>query len=399
MIKREILPDLINELDKPEVLILIGARQVGKTHLLNELYKLAESKKKTVKYFNLELPLDSRIFNQDLVYLYEELTSDTDYLFIDEFQYFENASKFFKAIFDDKKINTKVIASGSSSLEIHKHLKESLAGRKKEKIIYPLSFLEYRQLDTNFEDFLLYGGMPGLSKLNQRKEKIELIGNLLQTFILKDIKSLILEENVPAFNDLIYLLANYQGQIVSVNNLSNELRLDNRSTEKFLYILEQTFVLHSLASFSANLSNEIKKSKKYFLYDLGIRNLLLNNFKNVKKREDKGQIYETYVHNFFKQNKPINSELRFWRTRNGEEVDFIYIKDQDIYAIEVKSKLKDMSIPDGLKKFIRAYNKTIKAFIINENLSGSAEYENISIEFIQLEELELNKNIRKILKA
>jgi len=82
-----------------------------------------------------------------------------------------------------------------------------------------------------------------------------------------------------------------------------------------------------------------------------------------------------------------------------EEVDFIYIKDQDIYAIEVKSKLKDMSIPNGLKKFIRAYDKTIKAFIINESLSGTTEYENTSIEFILFEELELNKNIRKILKA
>ena len=142
-IKREILSNLVEELDNPKILILLGARQVGKTFLLNELETHCKKKKKTTKYFNLELPDHSRYFAKDIVELYKEVTKDIDYLFIDEFQYFNNASKFFKAIFDDKRNKTKVVASGSSSLEMHKHLKESLTGRKTTKIIRTLNFNEF----------------------------------------------------------------------------------------------------------------------------------------------------------------------------------------------------------------------------------------------------------------
>ena len=145
LVKRDSFDDLIKCLKKSEILILIGARQVGKTHLMIELEKFAKAKKKKTKYFNLEIPEDSRYFNQDLASLYKDITKNTDFIFIDEFQYFENASSLFKAIFDDRKLKVKIIASGSSSLEMHKHLKESLAGRKIEKHIFPLSFSEFKQ--------------------------------------------------------------------------------------------------------------------------------------------------------------------------------------------------------------------------------------------------------------
>lgn len=397
-VKRSIYEKLKRELDKPEVLILVGARQVGKTFLLNELEKHIKYKKKKSKYFNLELPTDSLLFNKDTVDLYEEITKDTDYLLIDEFQYFENASKFFKAIFDDRKLNIKVIASGSSALEMHKHLKESLAGRKVEKIIYPFNYLEFQQSQQSFEEYLQFGALPGLLTKKTKEEKTDLLGNLLSTYILKDVKSLIKEEHVPAFNNLIYLLADHQGQVVSTNNLANELKIDNKTVERYINILEQTFVIFSLHSFSKNLSNELKKSKKYYLYDSGIRNFILNNFKNIQNRDDKGKIYEAYVHHFIKQNAPLYSELRFWRTRNQEEVDLIFINNQDLFAIEVKSKLKKIEIPEGLKKFLRSYPETKKAFVINEDISGTAEYQSVEIEFIPIQTIESNKNLLEIMK-
>ncbi|MFM7457345.1 MAG: AAA family ATPase [bacterium] len=142
---REVFSFLTENLAEREVLILLGARQVGKTFLMRELESFLLLKKKKVKFFDLELPDHSRLFDRDKSELYSFLTEDCDYLFIDEFQYFENASKLFKAIYDDRRINVKVIASGSSSLDMHRHLKESLAGRKIEKIIRPLSFIEYSQ--------------------------------------------------------------------------------------------------------------------------------------------------------------------------------------------------------------------------------------------------------------
>lgn len=388
VIVREILEQLKDSLDDPEILILIGARQVGKTFLLNKLEEYVLKKKQKVKYYNLELPVDSRFFNQDIVSLYEDITKDVDVLLIDEFQYFENASKFFKAIYDDRKIKIKIIASGSSSLEIHKHLKESLAGRKLQKTIYPLTFNEFKQVDTSFRNYLIYGALPGLYKQKNNQGKIDLLNNLLSTYILKDIKGLIREENISAFNKLLYFLAEAQGQIVSVSSLARDLMVDNKTVDNYISLLENTFVLYSLSSFSGNLSNELKKSKKYYLYDNGIRNSILSDFSSITKRRDKGLLHETYVHNYIKTNSPSNSELRFWRTKSGEEIDFIYLKNREINIIEVKSKLKKAEIPKAFEKFLRAYPKTQNCFVINETINEILDYKGFQIQFIKIDELE-----------
>jgi predicted AAA+ superfamily ATPase len=396
LVKRDSFDDLIKCLKKSEILILIGARQVGKTHLMIELEKFAKAKKKKTKYFNLEIPEDSRYFNQDLVSLYKDITKNTDFIFIDEFQYFENASSLFKAIFDDRKLKVKIIASGSSSLEMHKHLKESLAGRKIEKHIFPLSFSEFKQVKKTFETYLIYGGLPGLMHLKTNDQKIDLLDNLVATYILKDIKSLIKEENIPAFNRLIYILADTQAQIVSVSSLARELMLSNKTAEHYLAILEQTFVLYPLYSFSQNLSNELKKSKKYFLFDNGMRNSIISDFSLLKARSDKGLLYESYVHNTLRMRAPKNSEIRFWRTKDGNEIDFIYIKNRKLSIIEVKSKLKQMLIPKAFEQFLRSYPNTEHCFVINENISGELDYKGRLIKFIKLEDMEEDEDFLEI---
>ena len=397
-LERDSFDDLIKCLKKSEILILIGARQVGKTHLMIELEKFAKAKKKKTKYFNLEIPEDSRYFNQDLVSLYKDITKNTDFIFIDEFQYFENASSLFKAIFDDRKLKVKIIASGSSSLEMHKHLKESLAGRKIEKHIFPLSFSEFKQVKKTFESYLIYGGLPGLIHLKTNDQKIDLLDNLVATYILKDIKSLIKEENIPAFNRLIYILADTQAQIVSVSSLARELMVSNKTAEHYLAILEQTFVLYPLYSFSQNLSNELKKSKKYFLFDNGIRNSIISDFSLLKDRSDKGLLYESYVHNALRIRAPKNSEIRFWRTKDGNEIDFIYIKNRKPSIIEVKSKLKQMLIPKAFEHFLRSYPSTEHCFVINENISGELDYRGRLIKFIKLEDMEEDEDFLEIFK-
>jgi predicted AAA+ superfamily ATPase len=388
LITRTIYEYLQQDLANSKILILIGARQVGKTHLLLELKQFIEDKAKRAKYFNLEIPKDSRYFSQDLVELYEDITDNVDYIFIDEFQYFNNASKFFKAIYDDPSKDIKIIASGSSSLEIHKHLKESLAGRKNQEIIYPLNFNEYSQINNSLADYFLYGALPALINIKDEANKIKELQNLLATYILKDIKSLIAEQNVPAFNKLLYLLAARQGQIIAIASLANELKISAKELENYLYVLEETFVLYSLHSYAKNLSNELKKSKKYYLYDSGIRNMILSDFKSIELRDDKGLIHETYVHNFLYTQLPPNAELRFWRTKKGDEIDFVYIKNQLPYIFEVKSNLKVANIPKSFEKFISAYPKTQKGFIINENLNTTLDYHGICVEFISFDQLE-----------
>ncbi len=395
-ILREIKAELLEQLTKPEALILLGARQVGKTYLLRELENYLKSQGKKVQFFDLELPDHSRFFDQDLVELYQALTEDTDYLFVDEFQYFDNASKLFKAIHDDKRINTKVIASGSSSLEMHKHLKESLAGRKIEKIIRPLGFKEFSQSKQSFKSYLLYGACPGLLHKKTASDKRDLLKQLLQTYIMKDIKGLIKEENISAFNNLLYHLAQSQKQVTSTSSLANELKVTDITVEKYIDILEQTYVLYRIYSYSANLSNELKKSKKYYFYDNGIRNAIINNFSELNERQDKAAIYEAYVCHFLKTKCPSHGEIRFWKTKSGHEVDFVFIKNHKPYIFEVKSKLKSLEIPEPMKTFIKNYPNLVKAFVVNENLEGELWYRGFKVSFIRLQDLEFESEVLEI---
>ncbi len=397
VIKRQILDRLKDDFEKNQITILLGARQVGKTTLLKELENLAKKKKYKTKFFNLENPDQIAQFNKSHQEIFHFLTEEENMiLFFDEFQYINNISKIFKAIYDED-LNIKIFASGSSSLEIHKHLKESLAGRKTTQIIYPFSFREYENSNGDFETYLKYGALPGLSHETSNEDKVALLNNILETYILKDIKSLIKEENISAFNNLLKLLAASQSQIVEKSSLGREISLSAPTVEKYLEILTQTYVLYPLNSFSQNLTNELKKSKKYFFYDNGIRNLLVKDFKKIDKREDKSAIYEGYVFNYLNANLLPNMELRFWRTKDKKEVDFILLKNQIPYPIELKSKIKAGQIPKNLFDFIEAYPKVKDAFIINEDHEMLMELEGRNIHFLKISELEKNQYLSEIL--
>jgi len=288
IIKRSILNKLQQELTQPEILILLGPRQVGKTTLLRMLEDYAKQKGLKAVFFDLEQPHVLADFNRPDKEIVHMISTAGDIVFIDEFQYVRNISKIFKAIFDSKK-KIKIICSGSSSLEIHKHLKESLAGRRFLYRIYPLEYVEIRnvQPDFAFEDYLRFGGMPGLTHTDSKERKQQILNELVGSYILKDIKSLIKEENIRAFNHLLYLLAQNQGSIISVHSLSTEVGLSSKAINRYLDILEETYVNYRIYSYSKNLGNELKKSCKNYLYDLGIRNMLLKDFSAIDSRPDK----------------------------------------------------------------------------------------------------------------
>lgn len=153
-IKRSLFKCLEKNLDRPDVLILLGARQVGKSTLMEDLMLLAKRERRSFKFYNLEFPQDLLFFSREERQLFDEFTRKSNtFLFIDEFHYLKNASKLFKGIYDLKK-NIKIIASGSSSLEAHKHLKESLAGRRNIFSVYPLSWSEWKQTKGSFKNFI-----------------------------------------------------------------------------------------------------------------------------------------------------------------------------------------------------------------------------------------------------
>ena len=378
---------LESNLSKPDVLILLGARQVGKSTLMDEIKALV-SKDYETRAYNLEFPDDLHFFSKSDSDLFNEFKSfENLVLFIDEFHYLKNASKFFKAIYDLKK-NIKIIASGSSSLEIHKHLKESMAGRQKTVRIYPLALDEWSQTKGNIEDFIVTGGLPGLVHLDDRDEKIDYLSQIVQTYILKDIKGLIKEENIRAFNHLLFFLAENQGQVISTSSVANEIKMTSKTVESYLTILEQTYVNYSLSSYSKKLSNELKKSKKYYFYDNGIRNSLVKNFQKISNREDKGFLYESFV--FLELHKTVkaNVDLRFWRTKQGDEVDFIWIEDLVPIPMEVKSDYKDSRPPKSLIKFMKNYPEAPYGIIFNESRNEEIIFqEEYRIKFISFDKL------------
>ncbi len=394
---RPVFDKLKDELENQKVLILLGARQVGKSFLMYELENEVLNEENKSKFFNLELPSDNRFFAQDEIELYKSLTKD--YIFIDEFHYIGNATKLFKAIYDDRKNKIKIIASGSSALEIHRHLKESLAGRKVTYLITPLNFTELRQVKKSFDWYLNMGGYPELIKIKNKKDQVKYLEEVVKTYILKDIKALIDEEHIPSFNAMLYYLAFNQGQVISANNLANEYRLNHATVERYLEILSQTYILHKIPSYASNLSNELKKSKKYYFYDMGIRNSIINNFEDISKRQDKGSIYEQYLCNFLLNNAPANAELRFWRTRNDDEIDFVYLKDNKPYIFEVKSKLRKAEVPDAMKIFINNYRHLQAAYVVNENIEAEVSYKDFTVNFIKISNLEDDLVLQELFEA
>ncbi|MCK4797452.1 MAG: ATP-binding protein, partial [Spirochaetes bacterium] len=387
-INREILNKLYKELSKPYVSILIGPRQVGKSFLLSELKQMAEKIGLKTKLFNLEIPRDINAFIGTDENIIEMILQCGDVVFIDEFHYLKNATKIFKAIYDSNS-KIKIYASGSSSIDIHRHLKESLAGRFRLTKIYPLYIKELSQLKKyNKLDYFKMGGMPGLIHEETFEDKVELLNNIVQTYLLKDIKSLIKEENIRAFNHLLFFIAQNQGSIISIANLAREIRLSEPAVSHHLDLLAQTFVAFPLSSYSKNLANELKKAKKYYQFDIGIRNCLLNDFSDIENREDRGIIIESFVFlSFIKQLKP-NMDIKFWRTRQGDEVDFILLKNRIPYPIEVKYKLNSKNIPDGIKKFLVKYKNAPGGMVISKDLQGEMKFDNRTIKFIKWEHVE-----------
>jgi hypothetical protein len=305
------------------------------------------------------------------------LTTNIDVIFIDEFHYLPNASKLFKAIYDSG-IKVKIFASGSSSIEIHRHLKESLAGRRLVTRLMPLSFAEYIQLGSDTPELLLnyldFGGLPGLITQASDNDRIRLLNEIFETYIQKDIKSLIKEENIRAFNMLIYLLAERQGSVVSVAGLAADIGLTQRTIEHHISLLEQTYVLYPMSSYARNIGNELKKSRKFYFYDTGVRNTILRDFSPVSKRADGGALYESFVAiQMIGRLKP-NMELKFWRTKAGHEIDFVVLKDRKPFLIEVKSTLTAPVIPPAMKIFIKHYPETQGALVLSQDFDSDMDY-------------------------
>ena len=401
MIPRKETEALLGQAKKHSICVLTGSRQVGKSTLMQMLReKLGGSS----VYYNLENPLHLSLFNEGYTSFIRQNTAQL--VFIDEFQYCKDISSVFKAVYDLNP-EIKIYTSGSSSLEIQAHLKESLAGRKFERVIYPLSFSEwltgcvpsipavpdlgtFESVDEReaywqaYASFVQFGAMPGLLALEGEIEKREYLSGIYQTYIAKDIKSFLKDESVLAFNKMLTYLAVHNGASLNKNTLSTVTGLSSRQVDKHIEILEGTYVLSLVRPLSLNHGKELVKTPKYYLYDQGVVNAVIQDFRPARLRQDEGMLNEQFVYWELKKNLDIRYQIKYWRTADGKEVDFVLEKDRAYLPVEVKTHWPEGKIPPGILQFFSLYPETRSAVVLYDGAERTVTHEGHTVIFAPL---------------
>lgn len=358
MIKRKLSEKLIQSCFKDKVIILLGARQVGKTTLLKELVKVINS---PYIWFNADEAdileaFTSAVTSTQLIHL---IGKDSRLVIIDEAQQIPDIGKKLKLIYDNRP-DIQLIVTGSSAFDLLDQTSEPLTGRKRTFHLFPISYLETeihtspleakRLLDTR----LLFGFYPDVIK-NSGHEK-EILIEIAQSYLYKDVLRMDGIRKSSHLDKLLKALAFQVGSEVSYYELAQTIgNIDSATVEKYLDLLEKAFVIFKLPAFSRNLRNEIKKGKKYYFYDNGIRNVLINNFTVPEMRFDKGALWENFlVSERLKANSNAGRFVNsyFWRTHDQAEIDYIEEYDGILHAYEFKWKEQKVKFPNS---FLKAY--------------------------------------------
>lgn len=339
MIQRKLLSVLQSKLNKKKAIIVIGARQVGKTTLLKQLPGFS---KKKILWLNGD-EADTRVlFQTASVTQLKKLIGKNEIVIVDEAQRIKNIGVGLKLITDGIP-EVQLLVTGSSSLELNNTINEPLTGRKWEYQLYPLSFAEMVDHHGLLEEKrlishrLLYGYFPDV--INHPGEEREILTQLTDSFLYKDVLSLDSLKKPIALQNLLRALAFQVGAQVSYNELSQVCGMDVKTVEKYIGLLEQTYVLFRMSSYHRNLRGELSKSKKIYFYDTGVRNALINNFNTPEFRQDIGGLWENFLvvermKHLAYSGRRVNSW--FWRTVGQQEIDLIEEENGAMRAFEFK---------------------------------------------------------------
>ena len=343
---RNILNVLIQNMENELILGLVGSRQVGKSSILFLLIdRLLKDKINPMNIF---------YFNLDDLKLHELFTSIPDflnfignhteqkYVFIDEIQRLDSPGLFLKELFDLKR-KIKIIYSGSSQLEIKAKTREHLVGRARIFQINRLSFSEYLEFASPItkmealQQILIFGSYPAVAKEKDSLEKKLRLRDIYQSYIQKDLTDFLQLDKVDGFNKMLVQLANQIGDLLNIHSLSNSLAINRNEIERFLNILEYTFICSKIYPFYKNYSKEITKTPKMYFLDSGLRNYILNQFQPISQRQDVGKLFENFYYTELIANDFYNfNKINFWRTTNQTEIDFIVQNENGTEAIEIK---------------------------------------------------------------
>ncbi len=389
---REVFKQAKKWLFKDECIILTGARQTGKTSILIMLKNFLEQKKdQPCFYFNLENPDYLKLLNKHPYNIFELIPHSKvkQNIIIDEIQYLEDPTNFLKLLYDEKRDKIKIIASGSSSFYIDKKFKDSLVGRKVLLEVYPLNFTEFLVFNNEedlikqngkklsiyyknkvkklWDKYLIYGGYPKVVLETKNDTQTVVLQDILSSYIKKDVRDAGIK-NVDKYFALLKILASQTGKLVNSQELANTLNMAHKTVEEYLYVMKKSYQVAFIRPFYKNARKELTKMPKVYFYDLGFRNLLLNDFNLIDKRSDKGVYLENIIFKeFLRQVENINL-INFWRTQDKKEVDFI-IDTKEAFEVKfVLSQIKEKKYeafrnfyPDIKLNFLN-YSEILKKF-------------------------------------
>lgn len=368
MIERICEKEILLSIDKRKIVHIPGPRQVGKTMLIQKIGKESGLK---VLWLNGDDADTMNLFVNPTSTKLRSIVGNYELLIIDEAQRITNIGLALKIIIDNIP-NLKVLVTGSSAFELSDQISEPLTGRKIEIFLYPISFAEMINHTNLLEETrllerrLIFGSYPEVI-INKGDEK-NVLKRLSDAYLYKDLLSFEKLKKSSVIVKLLQSLALQLGNQVSYNEIGQMIGVDNQTVERYVDLLEKAYVVFRLQSFSRNLRNELKKSRKIYFYDNGIRNALIANFSPLALRSDKGALWENYLISERKKYLGYNNiwaNTYFWRTLAQQEIDYVEERDGKLYAFEFKwTSDKKLNAP---KSFTDAYPTNQFMLITPEN--------------------------------
>lgn len=358
MIPRILQSVVKQKLNKGKAIIITGPRQVGKTTLINAVLEGKE-----FQFLNGDDPHTKHLLTNPNTEQLKDIIGKKKYVFIAEAQRIENIGITLKLI-TDQLTDVQLLVSGSSSFELNNKTKEPLTGRKWEYQLFPISWKEFEddrglvKASQQLELRLLYGMYPDV--LNYPGDEIEVLKNLAGSYLYKDLLAIGGIRRPDVLEKLLRALALQLGHEVSYNELAQLLQIDKNTVSTYINLLEKTFVVFTLLSFSRNQRNEIKSGKKIYFYDVGIRNTIIGNFHPLDLRQDKGPLWENFIIAERRKKLEYTQSLNrgyFWRTKQQQEVDYVEEIEGKVSGYEIKwSASAKVKLPSA---FTSAYHAKI----------------------------------------
>lgn len=351
---RELSNLILKKLQPNKVVILYGARRVGKTMLVKEI--LANVNEPILMLNGDDINVHDKLSKRSIEN-YIQILGTYKLLYIDEAQKIPEIGLKLKLMIDEIE-GLRIIISGSSSFDIHKNAGEPLTGRKYTFTLYTLSENEYTQIENNMNKMdkirerLVFGNYPELLQLPDRQDKVDYLNEMMSSYLLKDILVYEHIKNSQKIFNLLRLIAFQIGGEVSLQELGIQLGISKNTVEKYLDLLSKVFILHKVEGFSRNLRKEITKNSRWYFLDNGIRNAVIANFNPLQSRNDIGALWENYMISErlkYQEYRRISSNNYFWRTYEQQEMDWVEERDGSLFGYEFKWKEEKVKIPTQWK--------------------------------------------------